>query len=270
MGPSHRPKRPPAPPASRHQPTNPPTHRHLQDIAGGLGLNSVRCVAKKYSRSSVEHLRRNGGVGDEVYFRDVHMQFVANAWAGEFNARGPPKPVEMIPAVVIEIEHPGTFAKTYFGVERYIGEEFEKYNSNHFTPQLLLSTRTRETPDAFSHFTFEASGRQVMVADIQGCGDVYTDPQILTPTDEQFEFGVGNTAMDGIKLWFASHQCRGVCRGLNLEHPYPKELDEGLQHTRRMSHLKTLYSREGDGTKGLHTMSTSVQAAGTGSPIETG
>ena len=65
------------------------------------------------------------------------------------------------------------------------GEAFEKYNSNHFTEQLLLSARTRETPDAFSHFTYEASDRQLMCADIQGCGDVYTDPQILTPTEGQ-------------------------------------------------------------------------------------
>lgn len=74
-------------------------------------------------------------------------------------------------------------AREYMTVERYIGEAFEKYvdpipslslhrdgiryNSNHFTLQLLLSRRTRETPDAFSHFTFERSGERLMVADIQ-------------------------------------------------------------------------------------------------------
>ena len=34
----------------------------------------------------------------------------------------PPKNVEMIPAVVIEIEDPQTFRKDYYAVERYIGE----------------------------------------------------------------------------------------------------------------------------------------------------
>ena len=26
-------------------------------------------------------------MGEEVYFRDVHMQFVARAWADQYNAR---------------------------------------------------------------------------------------------------------------------------------------------------------------------------------------
>lgn len=33
---------------------------------------------------------------------------------------------------------------------------------------------------AFSHFTFEASCHQLIVVDIQGVGDLYTDPQIHT------------------------------------------------------------------------------------------
>lgn len=33
---------------------------------------------------------------------------------------------------------------------------------------------------AFSHFTFERSGHQLIVVDIQGVGDLYTDPQIHT------------------------------------------------------------------------------------------
>jgi hypothetical protein len=33
---------------------------------------------------------------------------------------------------------------------------------------------------AFSHFTFEASCHEQIVVDIQGVGDLYTDPQIHT------------------------------------------------------------------------------------------
>lgn len=33
---------------------------------------------------------------------------------------------------------------------------------------------------AFSHFTFERSGHQLIVVDVQGVGDLYTDPQIHT------------------------------------------------------------------------------------------
>lgn len=43
---------------------------------------------------------------------------------------------------------------------------------------------------AFSHFTFERSGHQLIVVDIQGVGDLYTDPQIHTETGT--DFGDGN------------------------------------------------------------------------------
>lgn len=43
---------------------------------------------------------------------------------------------------------------------------------------------------AFSHFTFERSGHQLIVVDIQGVGDLYTDPQIHT--EQGTDFGDGN------------------------------------------------------------------------------
>lgn len=43
---------------------------------------------------------------------------------------------------------------------------------------------------AFSHFTFERSGHQLSVVDIQGVGDLYTDPQIHTESGTGF--GDGN------------------------------------------------------------------------------
>lgn len=43
---------------------------------------------------------------------------------------------------------------------------------------------------AFSHFTFERSGHQLIIVDIQGVGDLYTDPQIHT--ENGTDFGDGN------------------------------------------------------------------------------
>ncbi len=39
---------------------------------------------------------------------------------------------------------------------------------------------------AFSHFTFEASCHEQIVVDIQGVGDLYTDPQIHTNLGLEF------------------------------------------------------------------------------------
>lgn len=39
---------------------------------------------------------------------------------------------------------------------------------------------------AFSHFTFERSGHQMIVVDVQGVGDLYTDPQIHTAKGDEY------------------------------------------------------------------------------------
>ena len=40
----------------------------------------------------------------------------------------------------------------------------------------------RCTPQAFSHFTAEQSRGELIVVDIQGVDDLYTDPQVLLPS----------------------------------------------------------------------------------------
>jgi len=61
--------------------------------------------------------------------------------------------------------------------------EYIKYNSN--SGFVEDSKQCRHTPQAFSHFTFERSGHEIIVVDIQGVGDLYTDPQIHTEDGEE-------------------------------------------------------------------------------------
>ena len=62
------------------------------------------------------------------------------------------------------------------GVERYIPGDYVKHNNNFGH----VSDTERNTPQAFSHFSFEASERQLLIVDIQGINDQYTDPQVHT------------------------------------------------------------------------------------------
>ncbi|KAG8145639.1 putative Eukaryotic elongation factor 2 kinase protein [Naja naja] len=61
-----------------------------------------------------------------------------------------------------------------------------------YVAKRYIETVDREVyfEDAFSHFTFERSGHQLIIVDIQGVGDLYTDPQIHTESGT--DFGDGN------------------------------------------------------------------------------
>ncbi len=76
----------------------------------------------------------------------------------------------------------------------------------------------RLTPHAFSRFTFDRSAGALMVVDIQGCDDVYTDPQIHTNRGE--EYGEGNLGVGGVR---ASSGARVACRTLRGS---PRFLDD--------------------------------------------
>ena len=83
----------------------------------------------------------------------------------------------------------------------------------------------RNTPHAFSHFTYEASKHTLVICDIQGVGDIYTDPQLHTTGELHFMFellcrdiltvlaeedeiiGSGNFGRRGIQKFLESHKC---------------------------------------------------------------
>ncbi|MEQ2191120.1 hypothetical protein XENOCAPTIV_021395 [Xenoophorus captivus] len=96
--------------------------------------------------------------------------------------------VDIMQMCVMEMTNrPG---KPLFHLEHYIEGKYIKYNSN---SGFVRDDNIRLTPQAFSHFTFERSGHQLIVVDIQGVGDLYTDPQIHT--EKGTDFGDGNLGM---------------------------------------------------------------------------
>jgi hypothetical protein len=97
----------------------------------------------------------------ERYFEDVKMQCVVRELAIKFNNQGTPKKVEFLMAWVLEI--PRGDSTLVVGLEPYIAGNFTK-NSNNVG--LVLSDRN--TPQAFSHYTWEHTNHNMVVVDLQG------------------------------------------------------------------------------------------------------
>lgn len=167
-------------------------------------LIDFQCIQKNF----VAKRYRKNTVSVSQYFDDVAMHSIAEYWAMQFNMCDPPKKVRFVPAAVLELcfRNP----PLVFAIEPRLEGEFKKHNNNNG----YVADDNRCTPQAFSHFTFHQSHGQLMIVDIQGVGDDYTDPQIMSLDGEGY--GRGNLGKKGMEKFLKTHECNGVCQQLGL------------------------------------------------------
>ncbi|VDQ14246.1 unnamed protein product, partial [Trichobilharzia regenti] len=94
---------------------------------------------------------------------------------------------------------------------------------------------------AFSHFTFERSGHRLIVVDIQGVGNLWTDPQIHTFDGKSY--GDGNLGIRGMALFFHTHRCNPLCVALALS---PFDLPDNEKYSKPFSQTVTEADNQND------------------------
>ena len=157
-----------------------------------------------------------------LYKEDLSMQYTARKYAVLYNAAQPPKPVTFVHAAVVKIND-----ELWWIEPRLVGE-YRKFSNNSG-----WTDTTRNTPHCFSHFSYEKSKGEVVVVDMQGVDEAFTDPQIHThlpfwkklaffvSSDARKKYGAGNLGEAGIKAWKSTHQCTGLCEMLKLKRITP-------------------------------------------------
>lgn len=163
--------------------------------------------------------------------QDVVMQKKCELYAREYNNRNPPKKVAFIDACVIElIQRPvdQSGGHPLLIVEPFLKGSYKKH-SNNFG---YVDAGDRNTPQAFSHFTYAASKGALIIVDIQGVGDIYTDPQIHSniPASAPPVWGQGDMGDVGIHKFFETHRCNALCEFFGLKGWLPgKNFDCGTK-----------------------------------------
>jgi hypothetical protein len=153
----------------------------------------------------------------EQFKSDVCMQWEVKLLARRFNAENPPKPIEVLEPIVLLRQSGDVYI-----AEPFLVGEFFKHNdpaANILGMQEGFADEhdfVRMTPQAFSHFTMHHTRGRKLVMDIQGVGDTFTDPQIISAEGGKYGVAGLDNGTAGFVFFACSHVCNPICEELNL------------------------------------------------------
>ena len=181
------------------------------------GLSPGKYVLKKFKEDQVHGIENLFKSIEEHTRKVVQMNALARNFALTLSNQAP---VEYGPVL--------SYTKVYFGrlygefvtLENYLEGDFQKYVNN--TGEVYGDSDLTLKAEAFCHFTYEKSGQQLMVVDIQGVDHKLFDPEIATSTlcdadDKSILFCCGNLSVTAINKFKAGHTCNKFCKMLDLK-----------------------------------------------------
>ena len=153
---------------------------------------------------------------------DIEAMFVCSHIVSEFNERliayvESRYLVEFVHSFLYEILDESAPYKYYYG-ENFIKGRYEKYNNNAgWTNGAGQDANQSLIAQALSHYSWQLTQGYLMIVDLQGVGNILTDPQIHCL--DKARFGKGNLGYQGMLMFFNTHQCNEHCEKLGLVNP---------------------------------------------------
>lgn len=147
----------------------------------------------------------------------LETQTIAATYASEFNTHKQRpahlETLEFLPVDVAKMDN-----GTLYVLQVFVSGKFEKYNTNNGI--VCLNAPGSDVMQAFSHFSYVHSGESLLICDLEGIktSNRYqlTDPAIHNRTRSNY-YGSTDSGFIGIKRFFKSHSCNGICRQMGLE-----------------------------------------------------
>ncbi|KAJ3571557.1 hypothetical protein NPX13_g5333 [Xylaria arbuscula] len=192
----------------------------IQARSKPFGQGAMRTASYARTAASNDHFVikhfKTGDKGLASMTEEMKGQALCKSFALEFNSLVDPK--YSLDFVVTAALQPLLGSGASISIEPFIDGAYVKYNSNGaYVNEDLPDDPCNQAAQAFSHFTFERSWGRFLVCDLQGVGNMLTDPSIQTKDEERFKLCDGNMNSEGFKFFFSTHVCNAICRKLRLK-----------------------------------------------------
>jgi hypothetical protein len=183
---------------------------------GGMHLAYRGWINEKGAKRDVvlkESIFTNPELNTEGYIKNlVFTQALASKTAELYNAATTGKKVFFTEIMMLY----NPLDRKWYAADQYLRGRFERHSSNDGG---VNTQAYRRSPHAFSHFSHRLSRGTAVITDIQGVGEMYTDP-VINSSDQKHRaaktFGIGNGGDVFIKKFVDSHICNSYCKQLKL------------------------------------------------------
>ena len=177
--------------------------------------NRRAVVLKKFKREGKEFNSL------DCYMREVEVRTVCTSYANQFNYEKC-KPPGSVTVEVTPVDVVSCAGQDHYLLEAFLGGKVEKYSNN--TGLVCSRSPHSELLQAFSHFTWVASGKSLVICDLQG---VNSEANHVTLTDPAIHslsagcYGPTDLGQQGVQSFFKTHLCGDICRAMRLNGEIP-------------------------------------------------